>query len=99
MNNQRPRRALVVCFSNLETDPRVTRQIEWLSSDGWQVDSLGLGPKPTPSVHRHYAMSAVPAFVRPSAARALIHTLLPYSWRFGLLQATRIPKQLYSESS
>ena len=29
---QEPRRALILCYSNLEADPRVTRQIDWLAS-------------------------------------------------------------------
>ncbi|WP_431279758.1 glycosyltransferase [Leifsonia poae] len=44
-------------------------------------------------------MTAVPTLIRPMPVRALIHTLLPYSWRFRLLLESRIPKQLSQDAS
>lgn len=97
MSTQRERRALVVCYSNLETDPRVTRQIDWLTAAGWVVDSLGLGPKPTPQTHRHFAFQPAPAVTRSTVAKGAIHTVLPYRARFRALVESQIPASLERE--
>jgi glycosyltransferase involved in cell wall biosynthesis len=94
VSNERERRALVVCYSNLEFDPRVTRQIDWLATEGWVVDSLGLGAKPTPEIHRHFAFRPAPAYTRTAAAKAAIHALLPHSARFKVLVESQIPREL-----
>jgi len=41
-----PKRALVLSYSPVERDPRVRRQIQWLSSAGFEVQVWGLGPRP-----------------------------------------------------
>ena len=95
---QEPRRALILCYSNLEADPRVTRQIDWLTEDGWTVDTLGLGRPPRKSVHRHFQLIAPPSFTEPRAVKGLIHLLLPYKARFHLLVGSQVPKNLYLEA-
>ncbi|MCX7521048.1 glycosyltransferase [Microbacterium sp. STN6] len=93
------RTALVVCFSTLDRDPRVVREIDWLQSDGWAVDSLGLGDKPRPTVRKHYPLLDPPTATRPTLARAAIHMFLPYRARFRLLMGSRIPQDLGADGT
>lgn len=93
--NYRPNKAvLVVCYSNLATDPRVVRQIDWLSGAGWQVDTLGLGPSPRPQVRRHFEMTAPSRMLASPLARGAVHAALPKSARFDALLGSRIPRVL-----
>lgn len=89
--------ALVVCYSNLVNDPRVTRQIDWLTGAGWTVDTLGLGPVPRPAVRRHYAMIDFAGPRSHRVVRLLIHALLPNPLRFRALEGSRIPSQVIPE--
>lgn len=84
------RRVLVVCYSDLANDPRVLKQINWLASAGWQVDSLGFGEHP-PHVSVHHALSTRE---RSSVAVALAMMLLPKRLRFRYLTQHRVPKEL-----
>lgn len=84
------RRALVVCYSDLAKDPRVLKQIDWLASDGWQVDSLGFGAHP-PHVTKHFVLSQRE---RSSAAVVLAMMLLPKRLRFRYLTQYRIPRDM-----
>lgn len=36
-------RCLILSFSELDRDPRVLRQVEWLKSEGYEVDFVGFG--------------------------------------------------------
>jgi len=40
------RKALVLSYSLVARAPRVRRQIQWLSSAGFEVQVWGLGPRP-----------------------------------------------------
>lgn len=88
------RRALVVSFTQLNIDPRICRQIDWLSEDGWAVDTLGLGPHPDERVRTHFALSDEPISVGPRFVKGAIHTVLPYYARFRLIVESRIPQTL-----
>src|SRR5690554_1163750 len=81
--------ALVISQSDLPSDPRVTRQIEWLTSEGWTVDSLGLGDKPA-GVRDHFAMTPAPAWTRSALAKTFIHLALPFRVRFRVLSESRL---------
>ncbi|MEO6117270.1 MAG: glycosyltransferase [Pseudolysinimonas sp.] len=89
-----PRQALVVSMSPLATDPRILREIDWLASDGWIVDTLGIGPTPDERVRRHFPTGRAPAWTEPRVAKGLIHTLLPYRARFRLLMEPQLPADL-----
>lgn len=39
------KRALVMCYSTVESDARVTKQIRWLEAAGYRVDVLSRGPE------------------------------------------------------
>ncbi|MEV1129864.1 glycosyltransferase [Agromyces sp. NPDC049794] len=94
MNDRPTKAALVVCYSNLATDPRVVRQIDWLVGAGWQVDTLGLGPTPRPDVRHHFPMTELPRLLTSSLIRGVVHALLPKPTRFDVLLGSRIPAQL-----
>jgi glycosyltransferase involved in cell wall biosynthesis len=88
------KKALVVVLADVENDPRVRRQIEWLTSEGWTVDSLGRGVHPTPKVRNHYAMAAPPRWTKTFLGLGLIHTLLPYRARFRVQAESLFPDEV-----
>jgi glycosyltransferase involved in cell wall biosynthesis len=89
-----PRTALVICYSRLESDPRVVRQIEWLMGAGWVVDTLGFGPAPTPDVRRHFELGSHTGVRRNPLARLALHAALPHGPRFRALDGALIPREL-----
>jgi len=93
------RHALVVSMSPLAKDPRILREIDWLVSDGWIVDTLGIGPTPAGGVRRHFATGEAPAWTEPRIAKGLIHTLLPYRARFRVLMEPQIPPELMAQGA
>jgi len=80
--------ALVISFTHLERDPRILRQIDWLSSNGWQIDALGLGAKPE-SISNMYSVALV-----PSLRRYLAYLFLKPSERFDSLYGNGLPLEL-----
>ncbi len=91
MDTTRQRTALVVCLSDLENDPRVVREIEWLAAEGWVVDTLGLGKSPSPVVRDHFEIQPAPAWTRPLPVRGAILSFLPFAARFRVLEESGIP--------
>ncbi len=90
------KKALVVVLTDVSNDPRVRRQIDWLLSEGWTVDSLGLGTKPNVPIRDHFALKASPAWTKTFLGLAAIHSLLPYRARFWTLAESRFPKEVVS---
>lgn len=88
------RTALVLSYSDIATDPRVRREIDWLVADGWTVDTIGLGGHPADSVRDHFALAAPGAIMRSRVGTLLAHTLLPARLRFRLLLTRRVPAEL-----
>ncbi|MGV8884429.1 MAG: glycosyltransferase [Microbacteriaceae bacterium] len=88
------KKALVVVLSDVENDPRVRRQIEWLTSEGWIVDSLGRGSHPTPKVRDHFAMAAAPRWSKTFLGLGFIHTFLPYRARFRVQAESLFPAEV-----
>lgn len=93
MNASLVRKALVVCLSTLESDPRVVREIKWLISGGWIVDTLGLGDSPLEAVRDHFAITPPPPWTNPRPIKGLILAALPYAARFRVLVESCIPRQ------
>lgn len=89
MTNE-PRRALIVASTMVHRDPRVSRQVESLTGNGWVVDTIGNGLDPAPSVHDHFPLMSVRRWVRSKPGTLLIHGLLPHRLRFKLLTSNRI---------
>ena len=89
-----PRTALVICYSLLESDPRVVRQIEWLARDGWIVDTLGFGPVPAPEVRQHFGLRSHAGVRRNPIVRLALHAIVPHGPRFRALDGALIPREL-----
>lgn len=88
------RRALILSFSDIETDPRVRRQIDWLAGGGWVIDTFGLGDHPTSEVSDHFPMAAPRRWLQTRIGTLLSHRGLPGRTRFRLLVADRAPEQM-----
>lgn len=91
------RRILLISYSDLKNDPRVRRQIDWLSGDSWLVDTLGLGIHPANSVDAHFALLPQAPWVRSRLGSALIYGALPAQARFHYLMLKRIPDELLTK--
>lgn len=94
MSGTASRAALVLSYSDIESDPRVRRQIDWLTGDGWTVDTLGLGGHPSPDVRDHFVLAPPPRWVTGKLGTAISHRLVPARRRFRLLLTDRIPRAL-----
>ncbi|MBX3099083.1 MAG: hypothetical protein KF761_05835 [Salinibacterium sp.] len=84
-------RVLVACWTDLETDPRVAREIAWLAAEGWTVDTVGFGATPGPAVRTHYAITDAPVWSRNRALLGLALAQPSMSLRFRLLMESRMP--------
>src|SRR5690606_20601481 len=71
------KRALVLVMSLAHNDPRVRRQLTWLTSDGWSVDTVGIGPVPSDEVSDHFAIGQQKAWVRSRWGVLITYLLLP----------------------
>ena len=86
--------ALVISYSEIITDPRVRRQVDWLTSAGWVVDSLGLGPHPTSDVRDHFTIAAPPSWLKSRVRTAAVYRLLRGRRRFRAILGDRIPVEI-----
>ncbi|MGV8972735.1 MAG: glycosyltransferase [Rhodoglobus sp.] len=87
-------RALIVVMSPITRDPRVLRQIEWLTSEGWTVDTVGPAGHHVPQVQNHYGVSEPPRWTRSRFGSAALYGLLPHSRKFAILLGDRIPEKV-----
>ncbi|MBT2474534.1 hypothetical protein J7E68_08075 [Microbacterium sp. ISL-103] len=90
------RTVLVLSYSRIAEDPRVRREIDWLRSDGWTVDTLGLGPHPTDEVRDHFELGDPVRWTRGRLGTLATHFLMPARSRFRLLVTRRVPQELRS---
>lgn len=83
--------ALLVTRTHVARDPRLRRQLDWLVSEGWSVDTVGTGEAGDMPVRQHFTMAA-PLRVLEYRLGFLgfLHTL-PFRVRFQLLSKRRIP--------
>ncbi|WP_336645103.1 glycosyltransferase [Microbacterium sp. USHLN186] len=88
------RTALVLSYSEIKTDPRVRREIDWLVGNGWTVDTLGLGAHPAADVRRHFPLGRAPGWTRGRLGTLITHTLIPPRTRFRMLVSETIPVEL-----
>lgn len=86
------RDALVVVLSNARSDPRVRHQITWLTEAGWHVDTVGLGPHPSPEVRQHFELMPQAAWVRTRIGAVLAYRVLTKRAMFRHLAFDRIPE-------
>lgn len=90
----RSRTALVLSYSDISSDPRVRRQVDWLIAGGWIVDTLGFGGHPDASVRDHFELRTPRWWTRGRLGTLLVHLLLPQRTRFRALMISRVPRPL-----
>ena len=83
------KRALVVSDSPIARDPRVIRQIQWLVSAGYEVDSLGRGVQPAELNGTHFDIPR-----RSSLTRILAYLFLPNRLKYRVLMGSTIPQEI-----
>lgn len=88
-----PKVALLLSYSDIETDPRLRRQIDWLSGAGWTVDTVGLGAHPAPEVRTHYRLTALSRWDRSRVGAVIGYTLLPSAVQFRRVMLDRVPRE------
>jgi glycosyltransferase involved in cell wall biosynthesis len=91
------RSALLAVQTDVTHDPRVRRQIDWLTSDGWTVDTLGYGEHPAPEVREHFRVAPPRRWQKTYLGAALAHLFVPYRARFRLLTQSRFPPEISSK--
>lgn len=94
-----PPRALVIVLTDVTNDPRVRRQIQWLTDEGYVVDSLGYGEKPSDGAGDHFSISPAAQWTKGRFGHAAIHCLIPFRPRFRLLEEGRFPPEVSSRVS
>ena len=86
-----PRRALIVVYSRIISDPRVRHQIDWLAAEGWHVDTVGLGEHPSPAVNEHWPLADLPAAASGRVGSIATYLLTPRRAAARRLLADRMP--------
>ena len=81
------KRALVMSHSTIHSDPRVLREVEWLSSDGWAVDTVGFGNGIKGEKIRHVEVRR-----RPFPIRVPLYAILNGSARYKILVGSQLPE-------
>jgi glycosyltransferase involved in cell wall biosynthesis len=90
MPRELPDRALLISYSNIESDPRLRRQSEWLSQKGWKVDTLGLGSHPGPEIDRHFPLAEPGWWATNRFGQLVGYLVLPARLQFRLVLLNRI---------
>jgi glycosyltransferase involved in cell wall biosynthesis len=80
------KRALVMCYSAVGSDARVTKQIRWLEAAGFRVDILSQGPEHPDATGRGFRIGYPPLWLR-----LVIYALLPPRARFRWLVGRYLP--------
>lgn len=79
-------RALIVGHKLVASTPRILKEIEWLKSDGWSVDTLGLG-RVSPTNGKHIQIGS-----SNSIARYFTYFIRIRKLRFWLLYERYLPR-------
>ncbi|PZQ89694.1 MAG: hypothetical protein DI534_07830 [Leifsonia xyli] len=80
------KRALVICYSPVGSDARVSNQIRWLEAAGYRVDVLSRGPQHPDATGDSLTISYPPLWVR-----LMIYAFLPMRARFRRLVRRHLP--------
>lgn len=81
-----PRRALVICYSPIRNDARVTKQIRWLEGAGYTVDVLSRGPEHPDATGRAFTITE-----ETKRLKLIAFAFLPPKLRFKLTVARHMP--------
>lgn len=87
-----PHSALILSYSNIESDPRVRRQLDWLTGAGWSVDTIGLGARPRVVEGSHFELGPPSRWSTTRTGVLLAQLLLPARVRFRRQLRDRIPR-------
>lgn len=91
------RRALILVRSHIERDPRVRRQIDWLTRAGWTVDTVGLDESPVPGVDRHFALGPGRRWAHTPIGTLVLYLLTGRRRRFRRLVTDGIDPVLHED--
>ncbi|HWL77201.1 glycosyltransferase [Microbacterium sp.] len=91
--NTAERRAIVFSFSDIANDPRVRRQVDWLTGAGWVVDTVGTGTAPVPKVRDAFTLHPPSRVSVSKAGLLLMHLLTSRRRRFRTQISDRIPQE------
>ena len=83
--------ALVICYSAVTNDARVSNQIRWLEAAGYRVDILSQGPRHSDATGKGFRIGCQPLIVR-----VLAHTFLTPRARFRWLIGKKFPAEQLS---
>lgn len=86
--------ALIIVDSVIARDPRVRRQIDSLASEGWIVDTIGVGDHPAAEVRDHFPLMRIRGWLRSTVGTLFVHGFLPHSLRFKLLVSDRVSPEV-----
>jgi len=82
-----PKSALVICYSGVGSDARVTKQIRWLEAAGYNVDVLSRGPEHPDASGEFFTIREVEArLIR------IAYAFLPSRLRFNLTVGRYVPQ-------
>lgn len=81
----------MLSYTNLTNDSRVQKQIEWLLSDGWEVDTLGFGMQPNKDVSSHFRIIEKHDSINRRLFSGISHLYMPFSKTFKYLVESTIP--------
>jgi hypothetical protein len=87
-----PRTALVLSYSDIESDPRVRRQVDWLTESGLHVDTIGLGKRPSAVQGSHFELKSPSRWSTTRTGVLLAQCLLSPRIRFRRQLLDRIPR-------
>ena len=73
--------ALILSYKQVSTTPRILKEVDWLETRGWQVDTIGLGKK-GPSKGRHFSLESNSA-LRRYAAYLVPNQKLKFDFQIG----------------
>lgn len=74
----------IISFSEIDRDPRVLRQVNWLTELGYDINFIGFGDSATLGITSHFRVPVSPILVR------YIAYLMPAQIRFHLLYGRHI---------
>lgn len=83
--------ALLAVPSEILNDPRVRREIDWLTGEGYVVDTLGFGPHPTPKVRTHFELLPPTVWESSPWRQLVLHGLMSNTAKFRRIIEQRIP--------
>ena len=83
--------ALLAVPSEILNDPRVRREIDWLTGEGYVVDTLGFGPHPTPQVRTHFELLPPTVWESNAWRQLVLHGFMSNAAKFRRIIEQRIP--------